>query len=471
MKKSIIEIIMLYFLFLLLLSACSNGRKNNAEIPQWAQNVDKQVKGWVKSQSVLGAELLIIKDGETIINNVYGWNDNVRQQSLDKNQLYRVHSMTKPFTGTAILMLSEQGKIDLNDRVAKYLDAYKNEKCNEITIRQLLEHTAGFTQPAYPKGSIDLYKNLQEAVTDLTKEGPKYIPGEQYHYSDGHSATLGLIVTEISGMPVERFISDKIFEPLEMNDSYCVLPDADSVRERVCDTYFWKEGKYVKLWDNFAEPETPFFRASGGIATTVNDYAKFLDLWLHKGSSDKVELLSESTVSEALTTNNIHNSYGWHWEIYQPAADKHTLPVFGHGGSSGTLALALPHQNAMIFYFTQSRGTLTANFLPTLILEELGYKEKKSIPEIEVSKAVYDKYLGEFQVSSEIWRVEKTERGLSLKSGRLVPLEFLPVSDSVFVQRFMDMKLEFLLDKKNECNKFIFNIGERAIEAPRYISE
>jgi len=469
--KNFFMAFIIFLLTIIILLGCDSAEEKNSQIPDWIEAVNKQVKNWVNRQSVLGAELLVVKDGEVIIHNAYGWSDNEQKEPLQKNQIYRAHSMTKPFTGTAILMLVEEGKINLEDRVAKYLDAYKNEKCNKITIRQLLQHTSGFTQPAYPKGSIDLYHSLQEAVTDLAKVGPKYKPGEEYHYSDGNSASLGLIVKKVSGLPLETFIKENIFIPLKMKNSYCILPAADTIRARVCDTYYWKEGKYEKLWDNLAEPETPFFRASGGIVTTAEDYAKFLELWMNLGSKGQLELLSEKTVKRALQTNDIHPAYGWHWEIYHSFADTNSLPIFGHGGSSGTLALALPEQNTMIFYFTQSRGTLTANFLPTLVLEELGYKKRKEIPDIEIAQEIYDKYLGEFQVSSEVWRVERTDTGLSLKSGRLVPLEFLPISDSVFVQRFLDMKLEFLRNEKGECNKFIFKIGKRAIEAPRYVGE
>ena len=470
-RKKIENCLRTGLVFLFIFFSCNPEQKPGNEIPDWANSINEQVKTWVDTKSVLSADLLIIRNNKTILHNVYGCNDIDENIPLEKNRLFRVHSMTKPFTGTAVLILAEEGKLDIEDKVSKYLAAYQNDKCQDITIRQLLEHTAGFTQPAYPKGSIDLYNSLEEAVTDLAGHGPKYTPGKEYHYSDGHSASLGLIVTKVSGVPVEQFIQERIFAPLGMTDSYCLLEDGKPDRERVCDTYYWKEGKYQKLWDNHDKPETPFFRASGGIITTVEDYAKFLALWLNKGGENGVQLLSEPTVLEALSTNNIHNTYGWHWEIYQASSNPDSLPVFGHGGSSGTLAIAVPEENTMIFYFTQSRGTLTANFLSTFILEELGYVEKKNIPGIKLSEKTVQKYTGEFLIGKETWTVEPTKNGLCLKSGRLVPIEFLPVSDSVFVQRFMDMKLEFMTNAKDSCHKFIFNIDKRKIEATRVLNK
>jgi len=460
-RRALIGLMISFFSF-----ACHPGEKPQSPLPGWAGAIQNQVKTWVDTESVLGADLLIIKDGRTLLHNVYGWNDVDENIPLEKNRLFRIHSMTKPFTGTAVLMLAEEGRLDVEDRVSKYLPAFQNDKCREITIRQLLEHTSGFRQPAYPRGSIDLYDSLEEAVADLAQHGPHFPPGEEYHYSDGDSASLGLIVTRVSGMPVERFIEERIFLPLGMTDSFCTLGEEPD-RARVCDTYLWREGKYQKLWDNHDEPETPFFRASGGIVTSVEDYAKFLSIWLNRGEKDGVRLISEPVASAALATNDIHPAYGWHWEIYHSDTGPDSLPVFGHGGSSGTLAVALPRENAMVFYFTQSRGTLTANFLPTLILEELGYVEPKNIPGLKLSDEIYTKYTGDFIIGRETWMVEPTANGLCLKSGRLVPIEFLPVSDTEFVQRFMDMKLEFIRSDDGRCDSFIFFIDDREVEARR----
>lgn len=460
--------------FLMLVSAtllsCTTDASDQSEstaAPAWAQAVDAQVRAWVDNGSVLGGEVLVIQHGEPVIHEVYGLADIEEQIPFEKNQLYAIHSMTKPFVGTAILMLAEQGELDLDDRASEYLEAYQTEACEGITIRQLLNHTAGFGQPGYPKGSIDLYANLEEAVNDLAAAGPAYPVGEEYHYSDGHSATLGLIVMKLSGMSVEHFIREKIFGPLGMQDSYCELKEGAPDRARVCNVYVWREGAYQKLWDHEAEPMTPFFRASGGIRTSPADYAKFLALWMNGGTVGEARLFGEESVRAALTPSELHDGYGLHWELYHAGLDSSALPVFGHGGSSGTVAIALPSEDAMVFYFTQSRGTLTGNFLTQLVLQELGYTEKKEIAATAVSADTYEGIAGEYMIRENAWRVEPTEGGISLISGRLVPIRFLAVADTFFVQPYMDWDVRFVRGQSGEFDKFVFRLEERELEAIR----
>lgn len=444
-----------------------DSSKKAVNTPNWAVDVGNQVQQWVDNGSIVGAELLILKDGKPLIHKAYGLDDIGNNTPLKKNQLYRIHSMTKPFVGTSILMLEEEGKLSLDDKASKYVDAFKNEECREITIKQLLRHTAGFKQPAYPKGSITLYDNLEEAVEDLADHGPEYPVGEEYHYSDGHSATLGLIVTNVSGMQVEEFIRERLFIPLGMEDSYCLLGEEEPDREKLSNYFHWQGGKFEKLHDRYDKPNPPFFRASGGIFTTEKDYAKFLGMWMNKGKAGSKRFLKEETVEKALSPGKIFDGYGLHWELYHHPEKEEKLPIFGHGGSAGTAALAFPGRNIMAFYFTQSRGTLTSEFFNQLMLQELNYKADKSLGEIELSDDAYSAYTGNFNISDDIWEVERRENGINLKNKRLVPIRFLPVSDTVFVQPYLEWRLTFKENESGKYNKFIFDLTSREIEAVR----
>jgi CubicO group peptidase (beta-lactamase class C family) len=463
-KRLLINSIIITFVFLFSVS-CENIKKQ--EKNDWVATITEQIETWIETEAILSADLLIIRDDHVIVDEQFGMDSPDEEKKLEKNQLFRIHSMTKPITATAIFMLAEEGKIDVNEKVSKYITYYENEKCKEITIKQLLEHTAGFGQPAYPKGSIELYESLEEAVEDLAAEGPKYTPGEAYHYSDGHTATLGLIISRVAGIRAEDFIQNRIFAPLKMNNTYFNMENETFDRTRFCDTYHWKDGRYQKLWDNFDAPKNPFFRASGGVISTISDFAKFLKFWMNKGAVDEKRLLSEEIVKNALTSTALNKEYGWHWEIYYQKSQKSELPVFGHGGSSGTLAVAIPDENAMVLFFTQSRGTFTSQFLATIVLEELGYVDRKTFPEIQLSKETFDRLPGDYKIGSDIWQVEKNSNGLVLKSGRLVPFEFFPVSDTAFEHRYMDMQLKFFLNDMNECDSLLFCIGERKVKGLR----
>jgi len=318
-----------------------------------------QIQEWLDEDEIVGAILTIIKSRKTVFHEAFGWREKEREIPMEKNTICRLRSMTKPFVGTSILMLSEQGKLALSDRVAKYFPSYKNEKCQNITIEQLITHTGGFKQPGYPWGP-NFYKDLKSLVETIGKSGPSFAPGERYVYSDAGSSTLAYIVTEISEMPVEDFIQKNILDKLGMSNTFCNLTEDDPRRSAVSCTYSGGKGTWNKYWDNSSPQAVPYFRGSGGIYSTTTDYARFLAMWMDEGSAGSRQFLKSETVKQALTPSDLskngNGGYGFHWEIY-----KKSELVFGHRGSDGTLAIAAPQKDLMFLYFTQSRGNKTVS--------------------------------------------------------------------------------------------------------------
>lgn len=194
------------------------------------------MKHWADEGRVVGAEILIVKDRKTVLHEVVGWRDREREIPWEPNTICRIRSMTKPFVGTSILMLAEEGKLSLSDPVATYLPSFDNERSRQITIEHLLTHSGGYDQPGYP-APLGTYGSLREAVDAVGKAGPPRKPGVEYHYSDAGSATLGAIVAEVSGIPVERFIESRILAPLGLRDTFTNLTPDDPRRSRVSSTY------------------------------------------------------------------------------------------------------------------------------------------------------------------------------------------------------------------------------------------
>jgi len=126
----------------------------------------------------------------------------------------------------------------------------------------------------------------------------------------------------------------------------------------------------TKYWDNTQAQTTPFFRASGGLYSSVLDYARFLQAWMELGRFDGGTLLRPETVRRALTRHDglsrADRGYGLHWEVYGESDDPDVLPPFGHGGSDGTIAIAIPARDMMVLFFTQTRGApiIGAEILP-----------------------------------------------------------------------------------------------------------
>ena len=321
--------------------------------------ISQVVKSFVDQGKIIGGEILVLKDNRVLLHEAHGWNDRERKIPLKTNSIYRIRSMTKPFIGTAILMLYEDARLKLDDPVSNYLPSFKNEKSGEITIKECLLHKAGFEQTDMPAGYWET-GNLREAVDLLGKMGPPNEPGQYFRYSDKNSATLGAIVCEITGKPVEAFIEERILKPLGMHSTFSHFHPDSSWAERMNSTYRYSGNGFNKYWDNTQQQTTPFFRASGGLYTTTMDYARFLQFWMDKGVVGEGALLNKSTIDLAINppdrTIQGSHGYGLHWELFPPIPSD-ALPAFGHGGSDGTLAMAIPSKNLRILFFTQSRGT------------------------------------------------------------------------------------------------------------------
>ncbi len=295
---------------------------------------------------------------------------------MERNSIFRMRSMTKPLVGTAVLMLMEAGALDLDDAVADYLPSFDTDKAGSITIRELLKHTSGLGD--HGREDIGLgqrpaaYTSLRALVDEIGEIGP-LVPSGTFNYSDSGSSTLGAIVTEVSGMPVEQFIEKQILEPLGMADTYTrFAPDA-AWAGRMNSTYQRSREicGFERYWDPTMAQQFPYFRASGGLYSTAMDYARFMTMWMNKGRYGDTRLLSEETIETALypySDEGDGRHYGMHWAISNMQMSNGLPALFGHGGSDGTLAYAAPELDAIVLFFTQSRGNLTRDHF----LSELG---------------------------------------------------------------------------------------------------
>jgi CubicO group peptidase (beta-lactamase class C family) len=338
------------------------------------RQIADRVQGWVEDGEAVGAEILVIKNRRIVLHEAFGWRDRERKLGWERNTIARIRSMTKPFVGTAILMLADSGKIQLSDLVATYIPAFDNPRSRDISIEHLLTHSGGFNQPGYPQ-QLRSYKDLREAVDAVGQMGPPTAPGIEYGYSDAGSATLGAIVAEVSGMAVQEFLLSRIIEPLGLDDTFPMLTDGDARRSRVSSTYRRGDGRFDRYWD-FEQPQVmQFFRASGGLYSTTTDYARFLAFWIDEGSIADRQLLSPALIYRALSPSPWNREYGYHWQV-DPRGDPGSsdLPSFGHGGSDGTMAWANPEQDLIVCYFTQSRGGSTTGKIQQVVAEALGIR-------------------------------------------------------------------------------------------------
>jgi CubicO group peptidase (beta-lactamase class C family) len=316
------------------LPACyrSNARTKQHDLSD-VQRLNDSLTAWTARQTPAGAVALVIRNGKVLLHEAYGWSNVERQIPMDTTTLFRMGSNAKPILGTGILMLVEDGKLCLDDKVSSFIPAFADVACDTLTVEHLLRHTSGYDRQQIWKDYNDMakYRTIEAAVAVIAKYEPRKPVGTE-SYSSVNSALLTEIIRVVTGMPAEEFLQRRLFEPLQMTSSYLVEDPKAPWYPRLATTYGWndKDGTLSAVWDpQKNRPVAPFFRGGTGLSCTAADYARFLQLWLNKGELNGVRLLKEETVAMAVDNNGRY--FGLHWGVPRsPGLDDGTPGVFGH---------------------------------------------------------------------------------------------------------------------------------------------
>jgi CubicO group peptidase (beta-lactamase class C family) len=299
------------------------------------KRIDAFLQKEVADKKIPGAVAIVCRKGKIVYQKAFGLADNPANRAMKTDDIFRIASMSKAVTSTAVLMLWEEGLFQLDDPISKYIPEFKNPTVldvynvldgtyttkpanKEITIRHLLTHTSGIGY-----GVIDgdsrfkaIYKNagitdlfttvpikIGESVKKLAKLPLHHNPGEKYTYSEGLDV-LGYFIEIMSGMTFEEFLQKRIFTPLSMNDTYFYLPDSKAAR--LVKVQHKPNGEWAHFTDTFYDVEYPikgakaFFSGGAGLSSTAKDYATFLQMYLNKGELNGKRLLSRTTVESAM---------------------------------------------------------------------------------------------------------------------------------------------------------------------------
>jgi len=406
--------------------------------PETLAGLSDLVRSFVDQSEIVGAELLVIVHGHTILHEGYGWRDRERQLPMQPGGVFCVRSMTKPLIGASIWMLIEEGKLHLGDRVAAYLPAFDVDGKREITIEQLLTHTSGLPM------SLILARDPRalESVRSVADLGGacqlEFEPGSAFRYSDQGTDTLTAVIEVVTGASAADFVRARLLEPLGMTDSACLMEKGNPLRERACSAYAGAPGSWTRFWSPEDEALFPVFLGSQALYSTAVDYARFLDLYLQRGRANGERLLRSSSVRRTLQPGpyemggstalpGLRADYGMLMQVWTRAAEdgERELVVFGHGGSDGTHAWAFPEQEAMVLYFTQSRGTPTGQRVEERLGELLlgvPYDPVQAAPPLE-------EYLGYYwEGEGDLYRAivhDAPDLALEVVGKGVVPLDYI----------------------------------------------
>ena len=320
----------------------------------------------ITSGEVVGAVLLVARDGKIVLHEALGWRDRARDIAMEPNTLFRMASNTKPVVATGIAMLVEDGKLAYDDLVREHIPSWDNYRSGFINIGHLLSHSSGlriptlFLQPYMePSARRPDAPTLQLEVARFGDVGAEVTPGTSYSYNNPGYNTLGALTEMASGMLLDEYLDQEIYTPLGMHDSYHHEIDEkmDGKLDRMSVVYYERDGEggWVPGWTPGDEPQVPFVRASGGMISTAEDYVIFCQMFLNGGVYDGRRYLSEESVA-LMTSPKIRTNpgsdgppsyYGYGWSV---SADG----VFSHGGSDGTDAFVDPDNRLIVLAFTQT---------------------------------------------------------------------------------------------------------------------
>lgn len=276
-----------------------------------------------------GGVLVIGRKGKIVLQQSFGLRDPSSGAPMQDDAIFRIASMTKPFASLAIMMLAEEGKLSIVDPVSKYLPELKDMKVgvmktgadgkttltlepqrNPMTVHDLLRHTSGLPS-ANARGNLikRMYAEAkignrsltnQQYIDALSKLPLLYQPGTTWEYGASVDV-LGVIVERVSGLPLDRFIAERIAGPLKLSDTGFAAPQAHAHRGARPQP----EGP-KKILPNIV-PVTAvqtFKSGGGGMVSTAPDYARFAQFWLNRGELDGVRLVSPKTI-DLMTANHL----------------------------------------------------------------------------------------------------------------------------------------------------------------------
>jgi CubicO group peptidase (beta-lactamase class C family) len=365
--------------------------------------IDSMVDDLVAQKKIPGAVVYIARHGKVAYHKAWGYRDAETRDPLRKDDIFRMASQTKAVASLAVMMLWEEGKFGLDDPVSRYIpefakptvlktfnpadSSYTTEPAGrEITIRQLLTHTSGIDYAAighdefkaiYAKAGVpsgignDRY-TIGDKMKVLAKLPLRSKPGTEFNYSLSIDV-LGYLVEVVSGMPFDRFLRTRIFDPLGMNDTWFYLPKNRA--DRLVSLHNAESGTAVPMKDRVfdgVDPDYPrlagtYFSGGAGLSGSIEDYARFLQLFVNGGEYNGVRLLSPKTVQLMLTnqTPGMNTEFGLGFGLETEDNDYRSpksVGSFSWGGAFATTYWADPKEDLVALIYTNMYNNRTVNY-------------------------------------------------------------------------------------------------------------
>jgi CubicO group peptidase (beta-lactamase class C family) len=340
------------FLFLLLFSSCTHNDQSNATLTEVAAAnagfsaerlalADSLINDYMQKKWLPGGVFLIARHGKIVYHKSFGYRSVDQEKEYQKDDIFRIASMTKAITTVSVMQLYEKGKLGLDDPVSKFIPAYGEvgvlDQFNPadssfttvapqrpVTIRHLLTHTSGITYGDFEGGNLRaVYEKAgmtgvglshgswttEEFINRLAKLPLAFQPGERFTYGLNMDV-LGRVVEVVSGLPLSEYFNQNIFGPLGMDNTYFYLPEEK--QDRLVPVYSVTKEQIgmenndglVQLLDYPKQKDIGHYAGGGGLSSTAMDYARFIQALVNNGEYNGTRILGRKTI-ELMTADQL----------------------------------------------------------------------------------------------------------------------------------------------------------------------
>lgn len=344
----------------------------------------------LQTHELPGAVVHIKQNGKLLLHKAFGVVNVDEPKKIAKDDLFRIYSMTKPITAVALLQLVDKGLVNLDADIRTYLPEFEpfevDGEIQTVTVHHLLSHTAGFGYGGGIKNWIDIRylianplsrsNTLADLVDDLSGIDLKFKPGAKFEYSIA-SDIQGAIIESVTGQPLDEYFHQFIITPLEMTDTDFYVPD--SKLNRFVDMYEYDAGTFEQAYtfnkekilfvekaeDSEYLTKPTLISAGGGLISTAQDYANFVQMLLNKGRFKGKQILSESLIDAMLSSHTtgldthfmprVYQGVGFGYGvgIKEITGDDRKQGSFFWGGMGGTIFWADPKTDLQVVVMFQ----------------------------------------------------------------------------------------------------------------------
>lgn len=418
----------------------------------------------MEAYNIPGISIAIAKEGKLVYAKGFGIANSTAKTNVNAKTLFQAASISKPITALAILKLVEQGKVDLDTDVNKYLKPWKVEKndytvVEKVTLRRLLTHTAGITVHGFPgyssRDEIPTTIEILEGQGNTPVITVDTIPGSIWRYSGGGYTIIQQIIKDVSGQELSQFMADHIFPVLGMKDSFFATSLENSNHKNISCAYDSKGKLYKGNWYNYPE------HAAAGLWTTPSDLIKYC-LHIQANYKESNGILPSNLIQEMLTPHDNN------WGLGPALININDELLFGHSGKNvgftNNMYAFIEKGDAIVVLTNGDNGNriiedivrATSNFY------NWNLSNYSKVQPIEVSNNSLQKLTGKYSytMNNREYFIK-----VKLKNNQLIlfdpnmddPLYLTPIAPWAFVSIKSGVYIDFTLDQNEQPINLIWD--------------